>query len=274
MSRPLDGALELLVRTPKSDGTAVMLSGGPSNSAWYEHRRIADALDLPLVSLRDVDVAHGYLYATIAGRRRPVDVVYRRTDEERLTAPDGALTDVGEALYEPLREGTLRCVNGFGTGVADDKLVHAYVEEMVRFHLDQEPLLPSVPTHDLSDPRTLDEVLDRAGELVFKPRTGHGGDGVVVGRHAEVADLRDLTQAIRRNPHDYVAQDTVMLSSHPTVIDGRLEPRHIDLRPFVFLTPDGAAVAPGGLTRVALDRGGLVVNSSHRGGGKDTWVLW
>jgi carboxylate-amine ligase len=210
----------------------------------------------------------------IAGRRRPVDVVYRRTDEERLTAPDGSLTGVGQALFEPLRAGTLRCVNGFGTGVADDKLVHAYVEEMVRFYLREEPLLPSVRTHDLANPGTLDEALDRLDELVFKPRTGHGGHGVVVGPHAKVADLRDLSHAIRRDPHDYVVQDTVMLSRHPTVIDGRLEPRHVDLRPFVFLTADGAAVAPGGLTRVALDRGALVVNSSQRGGGKDTWVLW
>jgi uncharacterized circularly permuted ATP-grasp superfamily protein len=274
LPRPLDVALELLERTLETDGTAVMLSDGPSNSAWYEHRRIADELDLPLVTLANLDVAHGRLHAVIDGRRRPVDVVYRRTDEERLTAPDGSLTDVGEALYEPLRAGTLRCVNGFGTGVADDKLVHAYVEEMIRFYLHQEPLMPSVLTHDLSDPGRLEEVLDRLDELVFKPRTGHGGHGVVVGPHAKVADLRDLSQAIRRNTHDYVAQDTVMLSRHPTVIDGRLEPRHVDLRPFVFLTGDGAAVAPGGLTRVALDRGALVVNSSQRGGGKDTWVLW
>jgi uncharacterized circularly permuted ATP-grasp superfamily protein len=274
LPRPLDGALGLLARTLETDGRAVMLSDGPSNSAWYEHRRIAHELDLPLVTPADVDVAHGWLHARIDGRRHPVDVVYRRTDEERLTAEDGSLTAVGEALYEPLREGTLRCVNGFGTGVADDKLVHAYVEEMIRFYLHEEPLLPSVPTYDLSDPGKLDEALDRVAELVFKPRTGHGGHGVVVGPHAKVADLRDLSQAIRRDPHDYVAQDTVLLSRHPTVIDGRLEPRHVDLRPFVFLTPDGAAVAPGGLTRVALDGGALVVNSSQRGGGKDTWVLW
>jgi carboxylate-amine ligase len=274
LPRPLDSALELLARTLETDGTAVMLSDGPSNSAWYEHERIARELDLPLVTLAALDVAQGRLHAVIDGRRRPVDVVYRRTDEDRLTAADGSLTDVGQALYEPLRAGTLRCVNGFGTGVADDKLVHAYAEEMVRFYLREEPLLPSVPTYDLSDPGTLNEVLDRLDELVFKPRTGHGGHGVVVGPHAKVADLRDLTHAIRRDPHDYVAQDTVMLSRHPTVIDGRLEPRHVDLRPFVFLTDTGAAVAPGGLTRVALDRGALVVNSSQRGGGKDTWVLW
>lgn len=110
--------------------------------------------------------------------------------------------------------------------------------------------------------------------LVFQPRAGQGGHSVVVGPHAKVADLRDLAHAVRRDPHDYVAQDTIMLSRHPTVIDGRLEPRHVDLRPFVFLTPGAASVVPGGLTRVALDRGALVVNSSQRGGGKDTWVLW
>jgi uncharacterized circularly permuted ATP-grasp superfamily protein len=159
-----------------------------------------------------------------------------------------------------MRAGTLSCVNGFGTGVADDKLAHAYVEERIRFYVREEP--------------RLSEVLKRLDELVIKPRTGHGGHGVVVGPHAKVADLRDLAHAVRRDPHDYVAQDNVMLSRHPTVIDGRLEPRHVDLRPFVFLAADAAAVAPGGLTRVALDRGALVVNSSQRGGGKDTWVLW
>jgi carboxylate-amine ligase len=116
--------------------------------------------------------------------------------------------------------------------------------------------------------------LDRLDEFVIKPRTGHGGHGVVVGPHANVADLAKVAHAVRRDPHDYIAQDTVMLSRHPTVIDGRLEPRHVDLRQFVFVGPDGPAVAPGGLTRVALERGALVVNSSQRGGGKDTWVLW
>jgi carboxylate-amine ligase len=203
-----------------------------------------------------------------------VDVVYRRTDEDRLTDEHGRLTMVGAALFEPLRAGTLTCVNGFGTGVADDKLVHAYVDEMIRFYLGEDPLLASVHTYDLDDPDLLAEVLDRLDELVIKPRAGHGGHGVVVGPHAKVADLRDVAHAVRRDPHDYVAQDTIMLSRHPTVIDGRLEPRHVDLRPFVFLTPAGASVVPGGLTRVALDRGALVVNSSQRGGGKDTWVLW
>ena len=264
-ARPLDGAL------PRLPGeSAVLLSDGPSNTAWYEHQRLAALLGIPLVTLADLEAVHGRLRAN----GRPVDTVYRRTDEDRLSDEHGRLTDVGAALYDPLCAGTLTCVNGFGTGVADDKLVHAYVEEMVRFYLREEPLLPSVHTYDLDDPELLQEVLERLDELVIKPRTGHGGEGVVVGPHAKVADLRDLSHAIRRDPHDYIAQDTIMLSSHPTVIDGRLEPRHVDLRPFVFVGPDGAAVAPGGLTRVALDRGALVVNSSQRGGGKDTWVLW
>ena len=264
-ARPLDGAL------PRLPGeSAVLLSDGPSNSAWYEHQRLAAQLGIPLVTLADLETVRGRLRAN----GRQVDTVYRRTDEDRLSDEHGRLTEVGAALYEPLRAGTLTCVNGFGTGVADDKLVHAYVEDMVRFYLGEQPLLPSVHTYDLADPACLQEVLDRLGELVIKPRTGHGGEGVVVGPHAKVADLRDLAHAIRRDPHDYIAQDTIMLSSHPTVIDGRLEPRHVDLRPFVFVGPDGAAVAPGGLTRVALERGALVVNSSQRGGGKDTWVLW
>jgi uncharacterized circularly permuted ATP-grasp superfamily protein len=281
LPRPLDGALRLLAQALSRGAPAgnvepfvVLLTDGPQNSAWYEHRRIAGELGIPLVTVDDLELSRGRLRAVIDGRPRPVDVVYRRTDEDRLTDEHGRFTAVGAALYEPLRAGTLTCVNGFGTGVADDKLLHAYVGNMIRFYLHAEPLLPSVQTYDLFDPDVLAEVLDRVGELVFKPRTGHGGHGVVVGPHAKVADLRDLSHAIRRDPHDYVAQDTIMLSRHPTVIDGRLEPRHVDLRPFVFLTPDGAAVAPGGLTRVALERGALVVNSSQRGGGKDTWVLW
>jgi carboxylate-amine ligase len=274
MPRPLDAALELLGRTLSRDRSTVLLSDGPSNTAWYEHRRIAGELDIPLVTLPDLQPARGRLYATVDGRRSAVDVVYRRTDEDRLTDEHGELTAVGAALYEPLRAGTLTCVNGFGTGVADDKLVHAYVEEMIRFYLHEEPLLPSVRTYDLDDPDRLAEVLERLDELVVKPRAGHGGHGVVVGPHADVADLRKVAQAIRKDPHDYVAQDTILFSRHPTVIDGRLEPRHVDLRPFAFSAPDGAAVAPGGLTRVALERDALVVNSSQRGGGKDTWVLW
>ena len=250
-----------------------LLSDGPANSAFYEHRRLARELGVPGVTLDDLSVRSGRLHARCDGSIRPVDVVYRRTNEDRLTDESGELTTVGAALHEPLRTGKLAVMNGFGTGVADDKLIHAYVEDMVRFYLGEEPLLRSVRTYDLGAPQMLEMALDRIDELVIKPRTGHGGRGVVVAPHAEPGDIRRTAEEVRADPTNYIAQELVMLSRHPTVVDSHLEPRHVDLRPFVFLSPAGAEVAPGGLTRVALDRDALVVNSSQRGGIKDTWVL-
>ena len=164
-------------------------------------------------------------------------------------------------------------MNAFGTGVADDKLLHAYVEEMVRFYLGEEPLLRSVPTYDPTQPGMLEQILERIDELVIKPRSGHGGYGVVIGPHARAEDLRATASALSAAPERYVAQETVMLSRHPTVTDGRLEMRHIDLRPFAISSAGAVHVLPGGLTRVAFERDALVVNSSQNGGSKDTWVL-
>ncbi len=256
-----------------SDPAIVVLSDGPGNSAWYEHERIARMLDVPVVALADLSVRDGRLEARAAGTRMRVDVLYRRTDEDRLTDASGELTEVGAKLCEPIENGLLSCVNAFGTGVADDKLVHAYVESIVRFYLQEEPLLPSVTTYDPDTPEQLEEVLERIGELVIKPRSGHGGHGVVVAPHAEDEDVRAVAEAVDADPASFIAQETVMISTHPTVIGDRLEPRHVDLRPFVFLAGDEELVMAGGLTRVALDRGALVVNSSQRGGGKDTWVM-
>ena len=165
-------------------------------------------------------------------------------------------------------------VNAFGTGVADDKLTHAYVEDMIRFYLDEEPLLPSVETFDLGRPEVLERAMDVFDELVIKPRSGYGGNGVAILPHAEPWDVEAVREAVLASPTAFVAQRMVMLSCHPTVIDGKLAPRHIDLRPYVFLgRDDDARVAPGGLTRVAFGEGALVVNSSQDGGAKDTWVL-
>jgi uncharacterized circularly permuted ATP-grasp superfamily protein len=271
-------AIDMLARSLRAaapdgagDPSIVLLSDGPSASAWYEHERLARELEIPLVELGDLSVRDGRLVARAANTRIPVDVVYRRTDEDRLTDESGELTDVGAAMFEPLSRGTLACVNAFGAGVADDKLIHAYVEDMVRFYLDEEPLLGSVRTYDPGIREHREEIVERIGELVVKPRAGYGGEGVVVGPHAEAADLREMARAVAERPADHVAQEMVMLSTHPTVVDGRLEPRHVDLRPFAFGGADGE-VAPGGITRVALDRGALVVNSSQRGGAKDTWV--
>jgi uncharacterized circularly permuted ATP-grasp superfamily protein len=157
--------------------------------------------------------------------------------------------------------------------VADDKLAHAYVEDMIRFYAGEEPLLGSVHTYDLAAPEVLDDVLSRIHELVIKPREGSGGHGILVGPHADEDDCVSMAEDVRRRPDGYVAQEMVRLSRHPTVVDGCLEPRHVDLRAFVFLAGEQAAALPGGLTRVALDAGALVVNSSQNGGGKDTRVL-
>jgi uncharacterized circularly permuted ATP-grasp superfamily protein len=277
---PYDGAMEMLARTLRAaapegvdDPAVALLSDGPESSAWYEQRRFADALEMPLVGLEDLSVRGGRLVARAGNVSQPIDVVYRRTDEDRLTDERGELTRVGAALAEPLANGTLTCVNAFGAGVADDKLLHAYVPDMVRFYLGEEPLLASVRTYDPAVEQQREEILDRIDELVVKPRTGYGGHGVVVAPHAEPGDVRSIAEELTARPEDFVAQETVMLSTHPTAVDGRLEPRHVDLRPYVFLAGDEALVAPGGITRVALEEGALVVNSSQRGGAKDTWVM-
>jgi uncharacterized circularly permuted ATP-grasp superfamily protein len=278
--RPLDDVLDGIAETLRSAApegvdapSIVVLSDGPSNSAWYEHERMARALSIPIVTCAELSVSGDRLSARVDGRRLPVDVVYRRTNEDRLEDEQGKLTDVGAALLAPLRAGTVTCVNAFGAGVADDKLMHAYVEKMVRFYLAEEPLLASVRTYDVGVPEVRSAVLERIDELVIKPRAGFGGVGVVVASHAEPEDVRRIAADLKREPDGYVAQETIMLSRHPTAAEGRLEPRHIDLRPFVLLARDRAHVIPGGLTRVAASREALVVNSSQQGGAKDTWVL-
>jgi uncharacterized circularly permuted ATP-grasp superfamily protein len=254
--------------------TVVLLSDGQLNSAFYEHATIAAYLGLPLVLLDQLSVRGERLYARLPGGERAVDVVYRRTDEDRLRDDRGEPTPIARLLLEPILAGTLACVNAFGTGVADDKLMHAYVEQMVRFYLGEEPILKSVPTYDPAQPGVLEMVLERIGELVVKPRTGHGGHGVVIGPHAKPEDLERTATALARAPELFVAQETVMLSRHPTVVtDGGLELRHVDLRPFAISSGESVHVLPGGLTRVAFERGALVVNSSQNGGSKDTWVL-
>jgi uncharacterized circularly permuted ATP-grasp superfamily protein len=253
--------------------SVVVLTDGPSNSAYYEHGAIASRLGLPLVRIDDLTVRSKRLFARTENGLMPVDVVYRRTDEDRLFDSAGASTALAEILLGPLEAQTLGCANAFGTGVADDKLVHSYVEDMVRFYLDEEPVLRSVPTHDLSKPGVLEMALERIGELVVKPRGGHGGIGVVVGPRADAQTLAAISRELAAAPEQFIVQETVQLSRQPTVCGEVLEPRHVDLRPFTFAIGDRVEVLPGGLTRVALERGSLVVNSSQRGGAKDTWVL-
>jgi uncharacterized circularly permuted ATP-grasp superfamily protein len=253
----------------------VLLSEGPADPAFFEHRTLAEALGVPLVTLADLETRGDRVWtrADAGQHRRRVNVVYRRTGESRLTRPDGRLTALAAVLLGPLRAGRVTCVNAFGAGVADDKLVHGYVEDMVRFYLDEEPVLASVRTHGLTDPGGRARALDRLGELVIKPRGGYGGHGVVVCAHASDGDRRRAAALVRNSPAQWVAQETVVLSCHPTVVDGRLVPRHVDLRPFTISLSGGRVVVASGLTRVALTPGALVVNSSQHGGAKDTWAL-
>jgi uncharacterized circularly permuted ATP-grasp superfamily protein len=255
---------------PDVEGELVLLSDGMSNSAWFEHRRLARLAGLELVGVGDLRRKGRRL---VLADRRPVRAVYRRTDEDRLRDERGVMTEVGELLLEPLRHGAVGLVNWFGNGVADDKRVYPYVDAMVRFYLGEEPQVRSVPTYDLVDAPARREALDRLGELVVKPRDGHGGRGVLVGPGATRAQLDEAARAIADDPAAWVAQETIALSSHPTVVDGRLAPRRVDLRPFVFNDGAGTTVLRGGLTRVALREGSLVVNSSQAGGGKDTWLV-
>lgn len=268
----LAAALRAAAPEGVDDPYVVLLTNGPGNSAWFEHKRLGRRLGIPLVTWEDLDVRGGRVHATVDGARRPVDVIYRRTDEDSLREPNGRSTRL-VMLLGPVRNGTLTVANAPGTGVADDKLVHAYVEDMIGLYLGEEPVLRSVPTYDLAEPSTLAYVLGRLDELVVKPRADYGGRGVVIGPHARPEDLAQVARMIAARPDRFIAQETIPLSVHPTLADGRLEPRHVDLRAFVLCSGEHVHVVPGGLTRVALDAGALVVNSSQNGGGKDTWVL-
>jgi uncharacterized circularly permuted ATP-grasp superfamily protein len=265
----------LRAAAPAGDGDpfVVLLSDGPANSAWYEHRVLAERLGVPLVTPDELYPSRGRLRAIVDRHSRDVDVVYRRTDEDRLRDEHGRATWVGEVLLDPVRTGRMACVNAFGSGVSDDKLVHAYVEAMVPFYLGEEPLLRSVPTYDLAVPSVREGILARIDEVVVKPRAGHGGYGIVIGPHARAEDLESAARRVAGDPDAWVAQETVMLSTHPTVEAGGLVPRHVDLRAFTIGAGDDVRVAAGGLTRFGRDAGALVVNSSQNGGGKDTWVL-
>jgi len=270
----LGDALRAAAPDGRGDPSIALLSDGPRNSAWWEHTEIACRLDVPIVSPDDLFVRRGRLYAGMeSAGTRELQVLYRRTDEDRLRGDDGRATWLAGALLGPCRNRNLTVVNPLGAGLADDKLVHAYVEEMVRFYLGEEPLVPSVRTYDLGDPEILESAMPRLRELVVKPRTGHGGAGVVVCTHATDEDCKAVAERVAAEPAGWIAQETVMLSTHPTVCDGALEPRHVDLRPFVIGAGERAAVVPGALTRVAFEAGALVVNSSQNGGGKDTWIL-
>jgi uncharacterized circularly permuted ATP-grasp superfamily protein len=257
-----------------AEPVAAILSDGPESGAYYEHERLGRELSLPVVTPSQLSAARGRLHAQIGRERVQLDVVYRRLDEDRLTEGGGTLTPLGSLLAPALESGRLRCVNAIGTGLADDKLAHAYVAEMVRFYLGEEPRLRSVPSYDLSDPEARSEVMGRLDELVVKPRDGFGGHGVTIMPRASEGERRKVIGLVRRRPERFVAQELVPLSTHPTVVGSGIAPRRVDLRPYVLSPATGEpSVMQGGLTRYAKAADEMVVNSSQGGGSKDTWVL-
>ena len=263
------GELALALRDAAPAGVdeprMVILSEGPGTAAFWEHERLARELCAPVVTLRDLEHRDGRVVAWLDGRPRAVDVVYLRTDEDRFTGEDGTPTAIGEALLEPAAAGRVAVVNAPGSGVADDKLLGGRVDELVRLYLDEELLLPSVPARAVGPDDDLDD-------LVVKPRGEMGGEGVVIWRDAD-EDTRERVRArIAAEPGAWIGQELVQLSVHPTVIDDRLEPRHVDLRPYALLTDGGVRVLPAASSRVALERGSMVVNSGQGGGAKDTWL--
>ena len=257
------------------DATAALLSSGPGSSAWFEHRLLAERAGLLLLVADDLEVANGQVLGRVDGRLRPVDALYLRLDPELVDLHTSTGRPVGAEVFEVAVAGGVRLANPPGNGVADDKSMYCYVPELIGYYLQERPLLESVPTYRTSDAAECRIVLERVGELVTKPVDGHGGAGVLIGPDASASQVAARRAQIAANPERWVAQEVVALSSHPTFSGDLLEPRHVDLRAFVYLWgtgPGESRIADLGLTRVAPE-GSLVVNSSRGGGAKDTWII-
>ena len=262
---------------PAADGNpnVVVWTPGPLNSAYFEHAFLARQMGVELVEASDLVVRDAVCYMrTTAGLQR-VHTIYRRLDDDFIDPlefrPDSLLGVPG--LVRAYRAGTVAIANAIGTGVADDKAIYHYVPEMIRFYLSEEPILENVPTYLLSDERTRKHVLQRLDELVIKPTSESGGKGVFIGPQASAAECEEQAALIECQPDRFIAQELVHLSTAPTEIgDGQLAARHVDLRPFAVFGEE-IRIVPGGLTRVALREGSMIVNSSQGGGSKDTWVL-
>jgi uncharacterized circularly permuted ATP-grasp superfamily protein len=252
-----------------------VLTPGVFNSAYFEHAYLAQQIGAELVEGDDLAVQDDdcVYMRTIDGMEK-VDVIYRRIDDQFLDPEvfrkDSLLGTPG--LLRAWKAGNVALANAPGSGVADDKVVYAYVPQMIRYYLNEEPLLPNVPTYLCSNADQLEYVLDHLNELVVKPANESGGYGMLVGPHSSEEEIRKFHKIIRDQPRNYIAQPTLALSTCPTLCNNQLEPRHIDLRPFI-LQGGNSFVTAGGLTRVALNKGSLVVNSSQGGGSKDTWII-
>ncbi|WP_204056797.1 circularly permuted type 2 ATP-grasp protein [Microbispora corallina] len=280
--RPVDeypgrllGALRKAAPDHVTDPTVVVLTPGVYNAAYFEHALLARLMGVELVEGRDLVCENNRVYMVTTHGKRPVHVIYRRVDDEYLDPLhfrwDSTLGCPG--LLNSARSGNVTIANAVGNGVADDKLIYTYVPDLMKYYLGEEPLIANVESYRLEDPDTLEWALGNLGALVLKPVDGAGGKGIVIGPRAPEETLASLAEAVRADPRGWVAQRPVALSTSPSLIGDRPRPRHIDLRPFAVNDGDDVWLLPGGLTRVALPEGELVVNSSQGGGSKDTWVL-
>ncbi len=280
---PIDNYPDALLQTlrsvaPKaasSEPSVVILTPGPFNSAYYEHSFLADKMGVELVEGRDLFVRDNVVYMRTTRGPQRVDVIYRRVDDEYLDPiafnPNSMLGVAG--LMSAYKAGNVTISNAVGTGIADDKAIYSYMPDIIRFYLGAEPLLANVPTWRCREPEALRYVLANLAELVVKEVSGSGGYGMLVGPHATKAERDAFAAKLKSRPEDFIAQPTLALSTVPCLAESGIAPRHVDLRPYVLIGADRVRCVPGGLTRVALKEGSLVVNSSQGGGTKDTWVV-
>lgn len=277
--RPVDEYPSRLLETLRSlsdlpDPTIVILTPGSYNSAYYEHSLLAQKMGVELVEANDLVVIDGSVHMRTTKGSQRVDVIYRRINDEYLDPlvfrPDSLLGVPG--VMEAYKNGRVAIANAPGTGVADDKAIYAYVPKIINYYLAEEPILPNVPTYVCWERRDRDYVLEHLDQLVIKATNEAGGYGMMIGPQASQQEREDCARRIQADPRNYIAQPTLALSRSPTLVEDHIEGRHVDLRPYV-LQGKGFYVLPGGMTRVALRKGSLVVNSSQGGGNKDTWVL-
>ncbi|NMD70871.1 circularly permuted type 2 ATP-grasp protein [Bacillus sp. DNRA2] len=280
--RPIDKSLDSLLTilrslspTNKKDPIVVLLTPGCYNSAYFEHTFIAQQLGIPLVEGKDLKVINQKVYMKTIKGLQQVDVVYRRVDDEFLDPlcfrADSVLGVPG--IMNAYRAGNVAIANAPGTGIADDKAMYTYVPDMIRFYLNEEPILNNIPTYVLAREKDLQYVLAHLPEMVVKETALSGGYGMLIGPCSTEQEITEFRQKIIKDPAKYIAQPTINLSSVPSLVRDGVQGRHVDLRPFAFMGVNEIEVLPGGLTRVALKEGSLVVNSSQGGGSKDTWVL-
>ncbi|HEX9600614.1 MAG TPA: circularly permuted type 2 ATP-grasp protein [Mariniflexile sp.] len=253
----------------------VLLTPGIYNSAYYEHTTLARLMGIELVEGTDLVVKNHFVYMKTTNGLKQVDVIYRRVDDDYLDPLEfNAQSALGVAgIMAAYRKGNVNIVNAPGTGIADDKAIYIYVPDMIKYYLNEEPILKNIETYQLGRPDELEYVTKNIREMVIKKTDGSGGYGMLMGHEATDAEIKDYLDNVKKKPENFIAQPILRLSTAPCYINGLLSPRCIDLRPFALAGKNGIDICPGGLTRVALKKGSLVVNSSQGGGSKDTWVL-